>query len=340
VSVHLEIAAGIRALPSLLSGVTLQAGSYVTTGLGFSEGPARYLAQALRDNESLPQPTSARFVPVSSFGRVPPKADHLVVFSHALCPNAHVPFETRDQYKSVTLVTGSRSAEGEPSPWAEKQRARELALRTLEAGGVRVLYVSGPEEQGALLRTRSPAIATAAAYLLSGGRAQASDLAQAYERAHVGLARADMPPALATTPTLAVVIVSGDQQDYYQGLAQKILEGVGVHATMADCIHFVHGTLQATYERDCRYVVLCNAESSEDLRQRFETMLARKPGAILSLRSALPGAEAFFDFDAELNLWVQTLRQTQGLERNSADWPASGIDAPLYNVRSLRDGLP
>ena len=91
--------------------------SYVITGAGGSEGPARVLAGLLARAG-----TSARFEPLSAYQGDPPQADHTVVFSHGLSPNAQLAIERSPN----PIVVGATKPER--GRWVQHGPKRETGL--------------------------------------------------------------------------------------------------------------------------------------------------------------------------------------------------------------------
>jgi len=112
----------------------LSSRTWITTGTGASEGPARALATLLRQAGVL-----AEFASISSFVEGAPRADTCVVVSQRLSPNARVPLARASSYAHTVLVT------------------------TVDDGpkGVRVVKHGPRDEPGLLLRVAGPAAAMA-----------------------------------------------------------------------------------------------------------------------------------------------------------------------------------
>nr|MCU0684246.1 hypothetical protein [Polyangiaceae bacterium] len=129
---------------------------WLVTGIGASEGPARFLVHLLRTELGL----RARFAPLSSFlpERDAPPADALVIFSQGLSPNARLALERASAYERALLVTGL-----EPDAHAPPASpARTLA--DYQARGLGIWCHPPPSEDGLLLRVQGPAAATLTAY--------------------------------------------------------------------------------------------------------------------------------------------------------------------------------
>ena len=84
----------------------------VTTGVGGSAAPARYLAWLLREALGV----DARFHHLSRFVEGAPPGDALVVFSQYLSPNARIAIRRAGTYGRACVFTSSSAAvEGAPS---------------------------------------------------------------------------------------------------------------------------------------------------------------------------------------------------------------------------------
>jgi hypothetical protein len=281
--------------------------TWITTGAGASEGPARLLAALLRRKGRL-----ADFTPVSAFVGEPPPADVCVVVSQRLSPNARVPLGHAGAYERVLLVTTVAS----PEPALGKN--------------VRVIRHGPSDEGGLLLRVVGPAAANAIAIRLAqDGAGSRIDLGDAHTRTGRSLTE-----SAATLTNIVGIVAVGADVTLCDGLRHKMLEGLGKVCPLWDLCGLVHGPLQAFFDREATLVLLERDTTPPDLVGRLLRVLQPDRHRVVRLRSSMPGPLAVLDFDVQLD-WL-LLEALRAQPRDLMDWPGKGHDAPLYELGAPR----
>jgi hypothetical protein len=304
-------------------------GTWVITGVGASSGPARSLAATLRADLEL----AAEYVPLSAFlepRASAPRGDVLVVFSQRLSPNALLPLADPSWFAERWVVT---TLDPDRDPHAARLTAR----------GVKLL-VHPPEQEGDLfLRMLGPPAATACA--LRWVLAIASALGRpppAWERR-----LPELPPALeravsdvnayAHGERLAAVqhvafVASASSLALASALPLKWIEGVGgLEPPLWDVLGFVHGPLQALYERDVAVVAL-EARGEGDRFDRLARVLHPERHALARLAATLPPPLSLFEHDALVGRAIEGALKVS--PRDLLEWPGKGKDGPLYRLGS------
>jgi hypothetical protein len=283
--------------------------TWITTGTGASEGPARALATLLRQAGVL-----AEFAPISSFAEGAPQADVCVVVSQRLSPNARVPLSRAASFAHTLLVTTVSDA----------------------PKGVRVIKHGPRDEPGLLLRVAGPAAAMATCIQIAHEVAsfnQRNGLATPVVPLEAALssARDRANAGKGSLHELAGFVAVGGDVALADGLRNKVLEGLGVaHPPVWDLCGLVHGPLQSFYDRRATLVLLERDGATHDLTSRLMRVLDPARHHVIRLRSALPGPYALLDFELQLDwLVVDALRARP---RDLVDWPGKGCDAPLYEL--------
>lgn len=301
----------------------LSSRTWITTGTGASEGPARALATLLRQAGVL-----ADFAPISSFAEGPPRADVCVVVSQRLSPNARVPLSRASSFAHTLLVTTVDASE----------------LRRPAFGGsvdapknVRIVKHGPPDEPGLLLRVVGPAAAMATCIQI------AHEVASFNQRNGLATPIAPLEGALRSARDraragrgslheLAGFVALGGDVALADGLRNKVLEGLGgAHPPVWDLCGLVHGPLQSFYDREATLVLLERENpTTQDLTARLMRVLDPARHHVVRLRSSLPGPYALLDFELQLDwLVVDALEKRP---RDLVDWPGKGCDAPLYEL--------
>ncbi len=285
---------------------------WITTGVGASEGPARFLAAILRGEGVL-----ADFAPISAFAEAAPPADACVVFSQGLSPNARIPLARASSYARTLLVS---------------------AAEVGDSAGAFVVRHGPAVEDGLLLRVVGPAAATAVALRLASAIAHKTNghafaapelggaLASACKRALAALG--DLEPAALFD--VAGLVASGSEAALFEGLRHKLLEGLGcAHPPLWDVCALVHGPLQSFYERDAVLLLLERTDAAGDLHDRLMRVLLPRH-RVVRLRSALRGPLAALDFDLQLDHLVVAALAAR--PRDLVEWPGKGRDGALYEL--------
>jgi len=318
------LASRCAALPEALRGalacdVPEPVGRVVATGVGLSEGPARFLV-AIANERGCP----ALYLPLSELAapRLRVEGDTLFVFSQGLSPNARFALAHLGAFRKSVLVTSvapDASAPPNSPAWtAACARAR----------GAELVVLPPREEPELLVRVLGPAIATLAAALafrLPGLEAVPDAYARALAAPPATIVRGGAVQPIA-------LVASGRYAEGCHGLRCKLLEGLLVpEPPIWDLLQIPHGPLQSFYERVQTLLVLERAEPHErPLLDRLAALLVPERHALVRLPSTLPGMLAWFEHDALLNaLVVAAVRE---LGRDLTRWPAQGRDGALYDL--------
>jgi hypothetical protein len=312
-----EVAAGI--VPEPRTGE-----SFVVTGIGASEGPARAMASLLRAAWG----ARAAFVPLSSFLVGEPRAlgDVLVVFSQALSPNARLALSRAGDFERTLLFTSTpASAVREPLP--PRVRVVELPAQ----GGPARDAIQG--EQGTLVRLLGPAAAMLAA-ALSTGAASAADVPALLSALRSAPARAR---DAATAPTDAELegplafVTAGGYGELCGCIPTHWLEALYVpRPPILDVLELAHGPFQAFYDAKVLLVALERTDAERALFDRLAQMLVPERHRLVRLTSTLPSPLAPLDHLAQTHELVCRAIRTR--PRDLYAWPGSGRDGPLYHL--------
>jgi creatinine amidohydrolase len=286
--------------------------SFVVTGIGASEAPARYTARLLRDARG----ARASFAPLSAFASGAPAADALVVFSQGLSPNARLALARAESYRHATLFTSLRDDADGAIP------------RFRERGG-EVVVLPPAREDGTLVRVVGPSCAMLAAALACGAarREEAGALAEA-----VGDAprRAGDVEGAVLARRVAFV-TAGGHGELCEAARNAWLEGLCAPEPPSwDVLSVAHGPFQEFFESEIVLVALEREGDGGELFERLASMLVPGRHRLLRLRSSLPAALAAIDHVA---LAVELLcRALRARPRDLRAWPGCGRDGPLYGV--------
>jgi hypothetical protein len=284
--------------------------TWIVTGIGASEGPARLCAAALRASG-----VSARFVSTSHFlSAAPPAADGLIVVSQRLSPNGRIALAHTAAYRHTYLVTSV----------SQKQSGVES-------------IVHGPAQEPHLfLRVQGPALAAATCLRLAAAIAGAhAGSTPIWWKDRVQIAPAVARALNAPTPTrhseLALVSLGADL-DLLAAAQSKLVEGLFARQPpIFDALAFVHGPYQST--RLSPMTLLACASMDNAVRAEiWERLRQLPPHEVVEWASPLPGPLAYFSYDAfALALVLARLRQAP---KNLFAWPGQHDDAPLYEIAS------
>ena len=303
--------------------------SVVVTGVGASEGPARYLALLLHAAGR-----RATFTPLSTFvlGDAAALGDALVIFSQGLSPNARLALRRAGAHRAAILFTSVvlGAAGGEV----------RACLEAFVRGGGQTIELPPDEESGTLVRLVGPAVA-----LLAAARFAVSDGAPIDEALFARLpdlaadasARADR--ALAALPDLALhrrlaFVAAGSCLDGARGLPGKWLEGLGAaEPPLWDVLSTAHGPFQQLFDEEFTVVMLEHAGAAPEERELFDRlacMLVPSRHAVLRLAAELPRPLGVLDHEL-----LVTALLVRALSESSKDLGAAlGPDAPLYGLGS------
>lgn len=335
-AVRALLVARARAIPAELARAaadctvypTLPAGaSVVVTGVGASEGQARFLALLLHLAGR-----RAMFAPLSSFalGGTAALGDVVVVFSQGLSPNARLALRRAPEHRAALLFT---------SVIAERASPEERAcLDAFTASRGRVVVLPPDDESGTLVRLVGPAVAMFAAARFAAAEgvpgldpaalARVPDLAaSAPDRAEA--AAASLPP-LALHRRLAFV-TAGPRLEGAHGILCNWLEGVGEpEPALWDVLQVAHGPFLQFFDEEMTLVTLEHEGSpvETELFDRLAAMLVSPRHALLRLVTPLPPPLGALDHDL-----LATALLVHALHERSKDiGGALGADAPLYGL--------
>ncbi|MFT3771876.1 MAG: hypothetical protein QM820_41235 [Minicystis sp.] len=303
--------------------------SVVVTGVGASEGPARYLAHLLHRAGR-----RAVFTPLSAFvlGDTAALGDALVIFSQGLSPNARLALRRAPEHATAILITSTRI---DAAP-AEIRACLEAFAR---AGG-RTIAIPPDEESGTLVRLVGPVVAMIAAARFAapdGAPIDPTALARLPDLAATAEARA--ADAIAALPPLALhrrlaFVAAGSSIDGAHGLRCKWLEGLGApEPPLWDVLQIAHGPFHELFDEEATLVTLEHATAppvERELFDRLTRMMVPCRHAVLRLRAALPPPLGAIDH--ELLVTALLLRALR--ERSKDLGAAMGSDAPLYGLGS------
>jgi hypothetical protein len=326
-AVDAALASLLTSPPELPSLPDAAARRIVTTGVGASEGPARFLAETLRTALGL----RARFAPLSAFtAGPPPHADAVVVFSQGLSPNARLPLAACRALPHRALFTSIDPARdaGERADFVRRERRDGLAVCSLPPGN----------EGGMLLRVIGPVVALAASMLWVERLCSEASVAAPFPGAN-GLpaalaqarARARRSPVDLLAPRLALV-AAGSYLELCHGLRSKLLEGLLCpEPALWDIMGLAHGAFQQFHDGAISLLVLEAPSAVQPwITDRLRRMIEPSRHSLSVLDATLPGPGAVLEHDAQLNehlLWA--LRRAP---RDLTRWPGQGADAPLYDL--------
>ena len=309
-----------RAIPALPAGA-----SAVVTGVGASEGPARYLAHLLQRSGR-----RAAFTPLSTFivGDAAPFGDTLVIFSQGLSPNARLSLRRARDHEAAVLFT---SVVDDRAPADVR-----ACIEGFRRDGGAVVALPPDDESGTLVRVVGPPVALFAAARFAGAidddaAARLPDLAaSAAERADAAL---EALPALVLHRALAFVS-AGPSFDSARGLCGKWLEGLGTREPpLWDVLQVAHGPFHALFEEEATLVTLEHEAAPPGERELFDRltrMLVPPRHAVLRLSARLPPPLGLLDHE----LLTTALLMRAIVERSHDLGAAIGSDAPLYGLGS------
>lgn len=305
-------------------------GPLAITGVGASEGPARYLGALIRHVHQRHAP----FVPLSCFATDcrDSSAETLVVFSQGLSANARMALSTGKNRHTMLITT------------LQRERATGVAataLASLQQRGATVVTHPPDDESGTLLRVTGPAVASFVAALLAstlGGvpydalERVPELVASAADRAAVALG--DLDPEWLSGRV--AFVTSGELGEAYHAPRWKWLEGLlAPEPSHWDVLQVAHGAFQQFYGERILLVALEHAAGDGDDRERglfdrLERMLVPARHAMVRLTSDLPRHLALLDHDAQVtHLLLRALRHRP---RDLSTWPGMGLDEPLYGL--------
>jgi hypothetical protein len=285
----------------------------VTTGIGGSEGPARWLAELLATRG-----VSAHFRPLSSFVDETPRAcDLLISFSQGLSPNARLVLGPSERFRTRWLVTSLGAGDERLAPFSER--------------GFVPIVIPPRRESGTLVRLLGPTVATLTSLRLAAQLTGDAELTARIPQASSAYLTRSTPKALAGA--LAIVTVGVDAAAAH-GHRWKLLEALREgDPPVWDILQFAHGPLQSFYGRPLTLLVLERGAGSP-LLPRLESIVDQNHHRIVHIPSAHDSELAFFEHAAALDGAI--LATLEHSPRDMFDWPARGADGPLYGFGGTR----
>ncbi len=328
-----ELTTCLRAIAAEVTPAERTRESFVVTGIGASEGPARAMAALLRATWSV----RATFVPLSTFATGEPRAhgDVLVVFSQSLSPNACLALSRAPEFARAILFTSTTEAPHEGARRAlDRFRERGHVVKLPEREGAAADAIA--REHGTLVRTLGPCAAMLAG-ALHVGAATRDDVPAL-------LAAIETAPARAHAATINVrdtelegrvaFVTAGGYGELCTGICALWLEALYVpRPPMWDVLEIAHGPFQALYDSPILLVALEREDAEAELFDRLGQMLVPERHTLVRLSSALSPPLASLDHFAQAHELV--CRALRARPRDLHAWPGSGRDGPLYDVGLL-----
>lgn len=300
-----------------------------TTGVGASEGSARFLAYCLG---ALGFP--ARFMASSEYlaTQYQPVPTVQIAFSHGLSPNACLSL-THERLHTLRIcltgVTGSN-------------HSRAGARATLETLGVHLVDVPTPVEPGTLVRLLSPACQKYAALALAEALAAAfglplpwpSDTRATLPLLYEGAGERGRQAVHDAYGDVAAIVTVAPFSELCQAETWKWREALWeAPPGCFDALTFAHGPLQSCVSRGGRvFWIHPKTDAAELLGERLRKCLAETALTLTPIGLTSPGIGGVFEVDALLSEWILVLMARRGLDPSK--WPGQGIDGPLYSLGS------
>jgi hypothetical protein len=318
-----------RALAAPLPGEPLPPGAGVlVTGVGASEGPARYLALLLHASGR-----RAVFAPLSAFvlGATRPAGEVLIVISQGLSPNARLALRHVREHAATLLFT---------SATPERASAEVAAcLADFHAAGGRTILLPPDDESGTLVRLVGPAVALVAAARFAAAVGCPGIDAAALARVPTLAASAStrVEAALGALPPLALhrrlaFVAAGPLMDGAHGLRGLWMEGLGApEPPLWDVLQVAHGPYFELFDEQATLVTLEHEgdhPAERELFDRLTTMMVPPRHAVLRLEARLPPPLGILDHTL---LCTALLLRALG-ERSKDIGAGLGSDAPLYGL--------
>jgi hypothetical protein len=328
-----QLGASIDTLPGLLEQALAGAlperperlGTVVTTGIGASEPPARFLASLL-----VAGGVPAQFCATSAFARGElPRGDLLVSFSQGLSPNALLALGQPYGFSARWLVTSV----GPATARADKRAQRAQ----LEADGVHVVCLPPSDEPAWLVRIAGPTVAALGALRIAARLLGDPALAQEAEGAPHAYARGCLPASHAPAPLASAralaLIALGTPHEAALAHRCKLMEALLVpEPPVWDVLQFAHGPLQAYFAAPLTLLSL-ECDGDHDLARRLGATLAPERHELRRLIAPGRGPGTWFSHAAAIDrLLHETL---SAAPRDLNEWPGKRCDGPLYDLGKL-----
>lgn len=290
---------------------------WVITGVGASEGPARFYAARLA---AMGRPV--RFASMTAVNRGLTRHPDavLVVFSYALSPNARWALAERPHYAAAVAVT------------------RVPTRVEADFPRVECVAIEGPDEGDLLVRVEAPALMTlwALRATLRPDEAAALDALgevcqRQFERAMAHFAA--LPPGALDQ----LALVTDRCPESLFSLRWKWLESVAtLDPPVWDLLSVAHGPLQAMTDTSWR--ILAMLEAGDPLSAALQGCVRAAGARCDVFVSPWRGDASFFVYDAVMNAAMLTALGHR--PRDLAHWPHQGLDLPLYGLKGAPDEEP
>ncbi|CAF3559379.1 unnamed protein product [Rotaria sp. Silwood1] len=330
-------------LPALSSS-TLDAQSFIVTGIGSSEAHARYLTLLI----NLYTDRQALFIGFTGFQRFTTRFRSnqiLILFSQGLSPNAQMIIKYGQQYFPHILLFTSMDDEQmrRKCPWIEKEKIESIQF-PLNNEYTTLIRVIGPicgflaailfiqrftnkhliekdNLQTTLIRNTSSSLSLISGYS-NLRQAMIEDDNQQFSRGPFHL------------------ILSSPLIDVCQNLLYKFVEGLYWSSpTVYDYLQFAHGPFQQLRSlTDRSTAIICIVDSSSPLNVELEHRLRQmidecnKQQQLVHIYTLYLSSSSIiysiFELEMKFNQLIFEImckRQTQQI-----DWPGKGQDQPLY----------
>jgi hypothetical protein len=299
--------------------------SWLVTGIGASEGPARFLVSLLAR-----QGISARYVPASAFLEAHlPTGDGLIVVSQRLSPNARLAIQRRSAYRACVILT---SADPERDPH----------LRAITDEHVAIVRHAPQEEDGLLLRVVGPALACRTSLTIAatfserivGLRPDWSHALRCLSHATRQAWESPIPLEPLHALERSALVTFGEDAELAPFLRTKLLEGLGIDAPAWDVLGLVHGPLQSFFDEPKVLFVLKPANSAyvEGLIERLRAVVDAERHIVVVVSATLSSPLSLFEYASTFDRLVVARLRNQ--PRDLSAWPGQGRDHPLYDLDS------
>ncbi|MBX2810150.1 MAG: hypothetical protein KTR25_00005 [Myxococcales bacterium] len=278
-------------------------GPIITTGIGLSGGPARYLsAQLTRLGYT------ARFAGLSEIWLNSPRAEAIICFSQSFAGNARL-VQSASASKRVIFT----SAPPQKLSWFDH-----------------VVHIPQDEHHNCQVHLQSPVTSLYAALrwlaLSQASVPWSTELNSVPNAARAAFQPLSVPPDILSTP---IVFLSAwyDPSELHQ-LAWKWAETI-FHGPplITNALEFAHGPLQVIYNQRATIISLSHP-NEKDIWTRVKSVLDPQRHHYVEVNANLPPPLSFWEFDATLNATLlELLKQTPECLNHH---PTLGLDAPLY----------
>jgi hypothetical protein len=326
-----ELASCLRDVADSVTAAPRSAESFVVTGIGASEGPARAMAALLRSTWNV----RAMFAPLSTFAVGEPRAhgDALVIFSQSLSPNACLALDRAREFTRALLFTSAPAdaASGPTRAALDRFREHGTVLTFPRAGTAASDAIA--RERGTLVRVLGPCAAMLAG-AMHVGAATPRDVPALLDAIDTASARARAATSHVDDTQLegrVAFVTAGEHGELSRGIGSLWLEALYAPCPpMWDVLEVAHGPFQELYESPILLVAFERAGREVALFDRLAAMLVPGRHTLVRLTSELPAPLAPLCHLAQVNELV--CRALRARPRDLRAWPGAGHDGPLYEL--------